>query len=160
VNYVQLPDVLDAENHLTHDQPGFLLTQSLAHFQQDAKVKAIAVVHDHVNVGAGLDGLVQFDGMFTVDHGVDAHFLLDTVHVVFADVGDVDDLAGVNLFGRVRRRSVRCLFFLGAWLALFLICDFLRLAYFSVLAFAEIVIDVDEKAVYFSDSWLFDRLLT
>ena len=83
-------------DHLAYDETSFILAEVFALPEKHAQVEPVAVVHKHVNVGACLDGLVQFDGMRTVDQSVYPHFFLNALHVFVRNVGDVDDLTSVN----------------------------------------------------------------
>ena len=139
-------------DHLAHDHPWFLLGNSLSDFEHYTQVKSIAVVHNHVDIGAGLDGLVQFYCEVTVHHGMQTHFFLNAIHVFSANVCNVYDFASVNPFSCVRCWTISLLLRL---LSLFnLIWNLLGLDNLAVLSLSQLLVDVNEEPIYFSYWWL------
>jgi len=98
VNDSQLPDDFNSLDYLVHDLAGFGLGQTLAHLEQHAQIKSIAQLLNHVNVGAGLDGLEETDTVVILDHAVKADLLLDAVHILLANVFNFNDFAREYLF--------------------------------------------------------------
>jgi hypothetical protein len=72
------------------------LAQSLPDLEQHSEIRAIAVLHHHVDVRGSLNGLVETDRVLALDEVVEAHFLLDAVHVFLAYGDDFDYLARIG----------------------------------------------------------------
>ena len=104
VDDAEVPNVFDSDHELAQDNSGLVLFDPLADLEQDAQIVPIRILLHHIDVLTCLDGLVQSDGVLTLDHAVDPDFLMDAVQVLFADVADLYDLASIDLFCRVHRR--------------------------------------------------------
>ena len=79
----QVPNVATPLYNLTQNLSYFNLSNSLSKLEKHGQVKAIAVVHHHVDVTVGLDGLVQMHAVGRVDHVVDLHLFLDGFEIRF-----------------------------------------------------------------------------
>ena len=79
----QVPNVPTPLNNLTQNLSDFQLSNSLSKLEKRGQVKAIAIVHHHVDITVGLDGLVQMYAVGRVDHVVDLHFFLDGFEIRF-----------------------------------------------------------------------------
>lgn len=97
MNHVQSPDFNQCHYDLPQYETDLGLSQCFPHLEQYCQVASVAVLHHHVNVRAGLDGLVQPDAEVALHQVVETHLLFDTIHLILCDVNDLDDLAGVSL---------------------------------------------------------------
>lgn len=79
----QVPNVPTPLNNLTQNLGYFHLSNSLSKLEKHGQVKAIAVVHHHVDITVGLDGLVQMHTVGRMDHVVDLHLFLDGFEIRF-----------------------------------------------------------------------------
>ena len=88
-----------------------------------------------------------------------AHLLMDAVEVILTHITDLDNLARVDFLAWIDSRSNR-LPFAGAVLSLLLgihqeVRGKLRFAHFTVLAFTQHLIHIDNKVVHFADlGWI------
>ena len=97
------PNIFNAMHHLfDYNSRLFLLDLSTC-LQKYSKVEAIGILLHHVDVGAGLDGLVEAYGVSTSYHTMDTYFLVDAGQVLLTDIGNLYYLTGVYLFRRIDR---------------------------------------------------------
>jgi hypothetical protein len=134
VDHVQLPNLNETLNHLSQDQTDFTLGELLPHSEKHGQIRPIAILHNHVDVRAGLDSLVKTHGLVTLDEVVQANFLLDTLHVLLGNLHNVNNLTSVNLVDLLLR---------------FLLL--LRLANFTVLTDTQHFLNVNKIVSYFSN---------
>ena len=125
MDHVQLPNLHQALDDLPQDQTHFSLAQSLPDLEQHSEIRTIAVLHHHVDVRGSLNGLVETDRVLALDEVVEAHFLLDAVHVFLAYGDDFDYLARIGSIDLILR-------------FLLLLC----FTYFSVLTYTEHFLDI------------------
>jgi len=137
VDHVQLPNLDQTFDNLTQDQTYFRLTESLAHLKQNSQVGAIAVLHHHIDIRGSLDGLEETYRVVGLNQVVEAHFLLDAVHVLLGYADDFDDFTGVSLINLL--------------LLLFVLLGFTN---FSVLTNTKDLLNVDQVVSNFSDKRL------
>ena len=90
--------------------------------------------------------------MLTLDHAVNAHFLVDAVKILLAYITNLNYFACIDCFSWVHRRSYRLL--LCTIYRLKEVCCKLCLADFTVLSFTKDIIDKDDETIDFTDSWL------
>lgn len=91
--------------------------------------------------------------MRTPHHAVDTHFFMDTSKVLLADIRDVNDLAGVDPFGRVDCGAHGLL--PRPTNVLKEVSGQLSLAHFAVLALSKDFVHENDKVVHFSHLRLF-----
>ena len=82
---------------------------------------------------------------------MDSHFLLNALHIFRWNIRNVDNFARVDWLSDIRGRSIALLFTRFDHL----IGNFLGFHDFAILAFAELLVDVDEEPIYFAHVGLF-----
>ena len=90
---LQALQVFDALGKLTHNDPGFVLTQSTALLEKALEVEAVCILLNHVDLVRRLDCLVVTDAKVAAQHAVYLHLLEDHLEILFGKVFRVVDLA-------------------------------------------------------------------
>ena len=142
VNDVETPNVLDPVHQLSHNKSRLFLTNSLACLEEHAEVESIAIVHQHVNIRARLNSLIQLDRVWAVHEGVDTNLFLDALHIFRGDVRYIDDLARIDRLSGVWCRSIALLFPLVD-----LVSNLLGFYNLAILALTQLIVHVDEETV-------------
>ena len=95
---------------------------------------------------------MKFDRVLTLDHAMNAHFLVDAVKILLAYITNLNYFACIDCFSRVHRRSYRLL--LCTIYRLEEVCGELCLADLTILSLTKDIIDEDDEAIHLADCWL------